>query len=167
MPYAAFDRLNEERERDEDPPFANPRNAASGSLKLTDPKEVGHRGLECTLYHIPVDNINFDTHSHALDAAASWGLPVSDKRRICHNIHEIEDYISYWDTHRKFLPFATDGIVIKVNELDLQKELGYTSKFPRWKDRGCHSCGKPCPCAACRHCRQESHAPQSRPDADT
>lgn len=132
MPYAAFDRLNEERERDEDPPFANPRNAASGSLKLTDPKEVGHRGLECTLYHIPVDNINFDTHSHALDAAASWGLPVSDKRRICHNIHEIEDYISYWDTHRKFLPFATDGIVIKVNELDLQKELGYTSKFPRW-----------------------------------
>lgn len=132
MPYEAFDRLNEERERDEDPPFANPRNAASGSLKLTDPEEVGHRGLECTLYHIPADSISFATHSDALDAAASWGLPVSDKRKICRNIHEIEEYIGYWDTHRKFLPFATDGIVIKVNELDLQKALGYTSKFPRW-----------------------------------
>ena len=132
MPYKAFDRLNAERERDEDPPFANPRNAASGSLKLLDPEEVGHRGLECTLYHIPGDDLPFETHDQALNAAASWGLPVSDKRRICRDIREIEEYIDYWDTERKLLPFATDGIVIKVNELAFQKRLGYTAKFPRW-----------------------------------
>ena len=132
MPYKAFDRLNAERERDEDPPFANPRNAASGSLKLLDPEEVGHRGLECTLYHIPGDDLPFETHDQALNAAASWGLPVSDKRRICRDILEIEEYIDYWDTERKLLPFATDGIVIKVNELAFQKRLGYTAKFPRW-----------------------------------
>ena len=132
MPYAAFDRLNEERERDEDPPFANPRNAASGSLKLIDPEEVGHRGLECTLYHVLGENLPFVTHGQALDAAESWGLPISDKRRICRDISEIEEYINYWDTERKFLPFATDGIVIKVNELPYQRELGYTAKFPRW-----------------------------------
>lgn len=132
MPYKAFDSLNAERERDEDPPFANPRNAASGSLKLIDPKEVGHRGLECTLYHMLGENLPFKTHEEALDAAASWGLPVSDKRQICNNLDEVEKYISYWDTQRKFLPFATDGIVIKINELAYQTELGYTSKFPRW-----------------------------------
>lgn len=132
MPYKAFDRLNEERERDEDPPFANPRNAASGSLKLIDPEEVGHRGLECTLYHVLGENLPFETHDQALKAAQGWGLPVSDKRRICKNISEIEEYINYWDTERKFLPFATDGIVIKVNELPYQRELGYTAKFPRW-----------------------------------
>ncbi|MCR5003498.1 MAG: NAD-dependent DNA ligase LigA [Bacteroidales bacterium] len=132
MPYEAFDRLNKEREENEDQPFANPRNAASGSLKLLDPKEVAHRGLWCTLYHIPADSVAFETHSKALDAAASWGLPVSDKRRICHNIKEIEDYINYWDLERKSLPYATDGIVIKINELAYQRELGYTAKSPRW-----------------------------------
>lgn len=132
MPYEAFDRLNVERLKDEDPPFANPRNAAAGSLKLINPGDVGHRGLECTLYHILGENLPFKTHSEALDAAASWGLPVSDRRRICKNISEIEEYINYWDTERKSLPFATDGIVIKVNELDFQKDLGYTAKFPRW-----------------------------------
>lgn len=132
MPYEAFDRLNEERERDEDAPFANPRNAASGSLKLLNPEEVGKRGLECVLYHIPGEDLPFETHAQALAAAKSWGLPISDKSRICRNIDEIEDYISYWDTERKKLPFATDGIVIKVNELAYQKVLGYTSKFPRW-----------------------------------
>lgn len=132
MPYKAFDRLNEERLRDEDQPFANPRNAASGSLKLINPKEVQHRGLECTLYHLLGENLPFLTHDEALKAAAGWGLPVSDKRKICRDIAEIEEYISYWDTERKALPFATDGIVIKVNELPYQKELGYTAKFPRW-----------------------------------
>ena len=132
MPYKAFDRLNEERMRDEDPPFANPRNAASGSLKLLDPSEVAHRGLECTLYHILSDTMPFNTHDEALTAAASWGLPVSDKRKVCRNIGEIEEYIKYWDTERKALPFATDGAVIKINEIDYQKELGYTAKFPRW-----------------------------------
>ena len=128
MPYAAFDRLNAERERDEDVPFANPRNAASGSLKLLNPSEVGKRGLECTLYHILGENLPFATHSEALSAAKSWGLPVSDKSKVCRNIEEIEDYISYWDSERRKLPFATDGIVIKVNELPYQKALGYTAK---------------------------------------
>lgn len=132
MPYKAFDTLNEERLRNEDQPFANPRNAASGSLKLLDPKEVGRRGLWCTLYHIPSPNVTFATHDEAMKAAESWGLPVSDKRRICHNINEIEEYINYWDKERKFLPYATDGIVIKINELAYQTELGYTAKFPRW-----------------------------------
>ena len=132
MPYASFDRLNEQRARDEEPLFANPRNAASGSLKLLDPKEVGRRGLWCTLYHIPAQSLSFATHSQALDAAASWGLPVSDERRICHDISEIEAYINHWDTARHALPYATDGIVIKINESACQTKLGYTSKFPRW-----------------------------------
>lgn len=132
MPYESFDRLNKERIDNEDAPFANPRNAASGSLKLLDPEEVGRRGLWCTLYHIPSPGINFQTHDEAMQAAASWELPISDKRKICRGINEIEEYISYWDKERKFLPFATDGIVIKINELEYQTELGYTSKFPRW-----------------------------------
>ena len=133
MPYEAFDRLNEEREENEETPFANPRNAASGSLKLLDPKEVAHRGLWCTLYHIPSESLDiFDTHEHALDAAASWGLPVSTDRRICHSIAEIEAYISHWDVQRKFLPYPTDGIVIKINEMQYQRELGFTAKSPRW-----------------------------------
>lgn len=132
MPWAAFDRLNEERERDEEQPFANPRNAASGSLKLTDSNAVANRGLECTLYHMLGEDLPFETHEQALNAAARWGLPVSEHRRIFASISEIEKFISYWDTERKRLPFATDGIVIKVNELAHQEELGYTAKFPRW-----------------------------------
>ena len=132
MPWAAFDRLNEERERDEEQPFANPRNAASGSLKLIDSSLVANRGLECTLYHMLGKDLPFQTHDQALQAAAMWGLPVSDKRKICKGIHEIEEFINHWDTERKNLPFATDGIVIKVNELPYQEELGYTAKFPRW-----------------------------------
>ena len=132
MPWAAFDRLNEEREREEEQPFANPRNAASGSLKLIDSSMVAERGLECTLYHMLGDNLPYATHAQALEKAAEWGLPVSDKRRLCISINEIEEFIRYWDTARKSLPFATDGIVIKVNELAYQDQLGYTSKFPRW-----------------------------------
>ena len=132
MPYAAFDALNREREAQEEAPFANPRNAASGSLKLIDPEEVAHRGLICTLYHIPAESVTFDSHSQALDAAARWGLPVSDERRICHDINGIKAYIDHWDGARKFLPYATDGIVIKINELACQRALGYTAKSPRW-----------------------------------
>lgn len=132
MPYESFDRLNRERIENEDQPFANPRNAASGSLKLQDPKEVSRRGLMCTLYHIPAQSVSFATHSEALDAALSWGLPVSPERRVVSGIEGIEEYISYWDQHRKFLPFPTDGIVIKINELDFQNALGYTAKSPRW-----------------------------------
>ena len=132
MPWVAFDRLNLEREQDEEQPFANPRNAASGSLKLIDSKQVANRGLECTLYHMLGEDLPFNTHKEALDKALQWGLPVSDKRKICKTIDEIEEFITYWDTERKNLPFATDGIVIKVNELPYQEELGYTAKFPRW-----------------------------------
>ena len=132
MPWAAFDRLNMEREKDEEQPFANPRNAASGSLKLIDSSMVANRGLECTLYHMLGEELPFQTHDDALKAAACWGLPVSDKRKTCTSIEDIEEFISYWDTERKNLPYATDGIVIKVNELPYQEELGYTAKFPRW-----------------------------------
>lgn len=132
MPYAAFDALNKERIAQEEAPFANPRNAASGSLKLADPQEVAHRGLYCTLYHIPAESADFRSHSEALDSAASWGLPVSDERRLCHGIDEIKSYIEHWDTQRKFLEFATDGIVIKINEMEMQRSLGYTAKSPRW-----------------------------------
>ena len=132
MPWPAFDRLNEQRIKDEEQPFANPRNAASGSLKLIDSKMVAERGLECTLYHLLGEDLPFQTHDQALKAAQSWGLPVSDKRKICKSIEEIEEFINYWNTERKTLLFATDGIVIKINELPYQEELGYTAKFPRW-----------------------------------
>ncbi|MBO4264070.1 MAG: NAD-dependent DNA ligase LigA [Bacteroidales bacterium] len=132
MPYRAFDALNALREDNEEPPFANPRNAASGSLKLSDPKEVAKRGLEATLYHIPAQSIPFATHDEALTKAASWGLPVSGERRLCRNIGEIKAFIDHWDTERRTLPFATDGIVIKINELAAQTALGYTAKSPRW-----------------------------------
>ena len=132
MPYADFDRLNAEREDEGEAPFANPRNAASGSLKLQDPSEVARRGLMCTLYHIPGDALGAPTHDEALRKAASWGLPVSDKRHLCRSIDEIEAFINHWDTARRALPFATDGIVIKINEIASQLALGYTSKFPRW-----------------------------------
>ncbi len=132
MPWSAFDRLNEERIKDEEPPFANPRNAASGSLKLIDSRMVAERGLECTLYHMLGEDLPFQTHDQALRAAADWGLPVSDKRKVCKSIDEIEEFINRWDTERKTLPFATDGIVMKVNELPYQEELGFTAKFPRW-----------------------------------
>lgn len=132
MPFESFERLNAQRILDEDAPFANPRNAASGSLKLLDPEEVGRRGLMCTLYHIPSDNVTFSTHDEALRMAASWGLPVSEYRTICKDIKEIESYISHWDTERKKLPYPIDGIVIKVNEMAYQRMLGFTAKSPRW-----------------------------------
>lgn len=132
MPYEAFDKLNLEREASEDAPFANPRNAASGSLKLINPADVGKRGLWCTLYHIPAQSVTFGTHEEALNKASSWGLPVSEHRKICRNINEIRQFINYWDNERKNLPFATDGCVIKINELQAQRTLGYTAKSPRW-----------------------------------
>ena len=132
MPYKAFDKLNAKRMEEEDQPFANPRNAASGSLKLLDPKAVKGRGLECTLYHLITDTPVASTHLEALRMAASWGLPVSSHAEECKGIDEVENYISKWDTERKKLPYATDGIVIKVNQLPLQTSLGFTAKSPRW-----------------------------------
>ncbi len=136
MPYSSFDSLNQQRLDNEEAPFANPRNAASGSLKLQTPAEVARRGLYCTLYHIPAQSLAAEslaaTHSGLLDKAASWGLPVSEHKRICKGIDEILAYIDYWDVNRKSLPYPTDGIVIKINELEDQRELGYTAKSPRW-----------------------------------
>ncbi len=132
MPYKAFDKLNIQREKDEEQPFANPRNAASGSLKLLDPKAVKQRGLECTLYHLITEVPVAPTHSESLNKAAQWGLPVSDKAKECKDIAEVEKYINYWDTERKNLPYATDGIVVKINQLALQASLGFTAKSPRW-----------------------------------
>ena len=132
MPYSSFEALNAEREDIGEAPFANPRNAASGSLKLGDPEEVAKRGLWCTLYHIPAQSIPFDTHDEALRKASSWGLPVSSDRKICRDIDEIRHFIDYWDKARHDLPYATDGIVIKINELAAQRALGYTAKSPRW-----------------------------------
>ena len=132
MPYKAFDKLNRQRELDEEQPFANPRNAASGSLKLLDPKAVKGRGLECTLYHLLTDNPVASTHTEALSLASQWGLPVSEHIKECMSVDEVEKYILYWDTRRKELPYATDGIVIKVNQLPVQTSLGYTAKSPRW-----------------------------------
>lgn len=132
MPYKAFDKLNRQRELDEEQPFANPRNAASGSLKLLDPKSVRGRGLECTLYHLITPEPVAQTHIESLHLASSWGLPVSEHAKECRNVEEVEQYITYWDTRRKELPYATDGIVIKVNQLPVQTSLGYTAKSPRW-----------------------------------
>ncbi len=132
MPYESFEALNREREDIGEAPFANPRNAASGSLKLGNPEEVGKRGLWCTLYHIPAQSVPFETHDEALAKAASWGLPVSGHRRLCKDIDEIRQFIEYWDKARRDLPYATDGIVIKINELQAQRALGYTAKSPRW-----------------------------------
>ena len=132
MPYKAFDKLTRQWELDEEQPFANPRNAASGSLKLLDPKAVKGRGLECTLYHLLTDTPVASTHTEALSLASQWGLPVSEHIKECRSVEEVEKYILYWDTRRKELPYATDGIVIKVNQLPVQTSLGYTAKSPRW-----------------------------------
>lgn len=132
MPYEAFDRLNLQREEEEETPFANPRNAAAGSLKQQDPAIVRERGLDCVLYHLLGENLPFDTHFDALRNAKSWGFPVSEHAALCDNIEGVIEFIRSWDEKRKFLPFATDGIVIKVNDLALQRKLGFTAKSPRW-----------------------------------
>lgn len=132
MPFEAFERNSAERMENGDEPFANPRNAASGSLKLQNPEEMKSRGLDCVLYHILGENLPFRSHTEAIAAAASWGLPVSEYSRRAGSIGEAVQYIEYWDLKRHDLPFATDGIVIKVDELDLQRRLGMTAKSPRW-----------------------------------
>ena len=132
MPYKAFDKLNRQRELDEEQTFANPRNAASGSLKLLDPKMVKGRGLECTLYHLLTPEPVAPTHLQSLKMAAQWGLPVSEFAQECSDMKQVGEYIAKWDSKRKELPYATDGIVIKVNQLALQTSLGFTAKSPRW-----------------------------------
>ena len=132
LPWEAFERLNKERAEQEEQLFANPRNAASGTLKLQDPNEVARRGLDCYLYYMLGDHLPADTHYGRLQVAKDWGFPISDAVKVCHSLEEVMDYIHYWDTERKNLPVATDGIVLKVNDLSMQEELGYTAKSPRW-----------------------------------
>ncbi|MCQ2313418.1 MAG: NAD-dependent DNA ligase LigA [Paludibacteraceae bacterium] len=132
LPWSHFERLNKEREEQEEPLFANPRNAASGTLKLQDAREVARRGLTTYLYYMLGDNLPSDNHFDRLQTAKAWGFPVSDAVRVCHGIDEVMAFINYWDTERKNLPVATDGIVLKVNNIHEQEELGYTAKTPRW-----------------------------------
>lgn len=132
LPWSQFERLNAEREEQEEPLFANPRNAASGTLKLQDPREVARRGLDCYLYYMLGENLPATTHYDRLQTARRWGFKISEAIRVCHSVDEVMEYIAYWDTERKNLPVATDGIVLKVNDLAQQQELGYTAKTPRW-----------------------------------
>ena len=132
LPWESFERLNKEREEQEEPLFANPRNAASGTLKLQDPRIVAKRGLDAYLYYLLSDNLPSDTHYGCLQEAKDMGFNISSAIQVCHSIDEIMTFIGYWDTERKNLPVATDGIVLKVNDLQLQRQLGYTAKTPRW-----------------------------------
>ena len=132
LPWERFEALNKEREEQEEALFANPRNAASGTLKLQDPREVARRGLDAYLYYMLGENLPGKTHFERLETAKAWGFPISDAVRVCHSVDEVMAYIAYWDTERKNLPVATDGIVLKVNDLAQQEELGYTAKTPRW-----------------------------------
>ncbi len=132
LPWERFEALNKEREEQEEPLFANPRNAASGTLKLQDPKEVARRGLTAYLYYMLGENLPGKTHYERLQTAKEWGFHISDAIKVCHSVDEVMAYIAYWDTERKNLPVATDGIVLKVNNLAQQEELGYTAKTPRW-----------------------------------
>ena len=132
LSWESFERLNKEREAQGDALFANPRNAASGTLKLQDPNEVARRGLDCYLYYMLGEELPATKHYDRLQIAKQWGFPISDAVKICHSLEEVMAYIHYWDTERKNLPVATDGIVLKVNDLSTQEELGYTAKSPRW-----------------------------------
>lgn len=132
MPWSVFDSLNEEREKNGEPLFANPRNAASGTLKTKNSREVSRRKLDARFYALLSDNLPFDNHYDNMLAAKSWGFKVSPAMKLLHSLKEVDEFINYWDEHRKELPVATDGLVFKVNSLRQQLNLGYTAKSPRW-----------------------------------
>ena len=132
MPYASFDKLNAEREANGEPLFANPRNAAAGTLKQQSSAVVARRGLDCTLYQLAGDNLPYASHWDNINKAREWGFKVSEHMRICRSVDEIDEYIRHWDEARKHLPFPTDGVVIKVNRYADQRALGFTAKAPRW-----------------------------------
>jgi len=131
MPYASFDRLNAEREANGEQLFANPRNAAAGTLKQQSSAVVARRGLDCTLYQLAGDELPFKTHWESLEKAREWGFKVSDAARICRSAAEIDAFIEHWDTARREL-FPTDGVVIKVNDFAVRRQLGFTAKAPKW-----------------------------------
>ena len=132
MPWEVFEELNREKEAREESLFANPRNAASGTLKLQNSAIVASRKLDAYLYYLLGEELPCDGHYENLQKAAQWGFKISDHMKKCHSLQEVFDYIHYWDTERKNLPVATDGIVLKVNSLKQQKNLGFTAKSPRW-----------------------------------
>lgn len=132
MPWDVFDQLNKTREEQEEPLFANPRNAGSGTLKLQNSSEVASRRLDSYLYSVLGEELGFQTHYESLMQARSWGFKISDAIRVCTTLDEVYEFIQYWDVERKRLPVATDGIVIKVNSFEQREELGYTAKSPRW-----------------------------------
>lgn len=132
MPRSSFDAINKEREEIGDAPLANPRNAASGTMKMQDSKVVAARKLDCYLYNVLGNDLPFKTHYESLQGAKAWGFKVSDDAKLVKGVSEVLDFIHYWDKERSNLPFDIDGIVIKVNEYRLQQQLGFTAKSPRW-----------------------------------
>ena len=132
MPWSVFDELNREREEQEEQLFANPRNAASGTLKLQNSKTVASRKLDAYFYYLLGENLPSDLHTGNLEAAHSWGFKISEATRICKSLTEVSEFINYWDVERKNRPVATDGIVLKVNSIAQQRALGFTAKSPRW-----------------------------------
>ncbi|MDI9309886.1 MAG: NAD-dependent DNA ligase LigA [Limnohabitans sp.] len=132
LPFAGFEKMNQELIEIGETPYSNPRNTASGSLKLQDSAEVAKRPLDCLLYTIVGNNLNFQTQFEGLQKAREWGFKVPVQSKLAKSLDEVFDFIDYWDTHRHELPYETDGVVIKVNNLNHQEELGYTSKSPRW-----------------------------------
>ena len=132
MPYASFEKINREREEAGEQPFANPRNAAAGTLKQQASAVVARRGLDCTLYQLAGDEVQELSHWASLEAARRWGFKISDDARLCRSWSEIEAYITEWDERRKSLPFPTDGVVIKVNDAAVRRRLGFTAKAPKW-----------------------------------
>ena len=132
MPRAVFNRLNEERQKAEIAPFANPRNAAAGTLKLLDSRIVASRSLDCMVYFLLAEDLPHNNHYDNLMEAAGWGFRVAGSIRLCRSIDEVLQFISYWESERKNLPYDTDGVVVKVNSVSQQQELGFTAKSPRW-----------------------------------
>lgn len=132
MPYDSFEKANSERIENGEQPFANPRNAAAGSLKQLNPEQVRKRGLKCVLYHVLGDSLPFKTHSESVEWAKNLGFPISEYARRAANLRQVLEYISEWDSRRETLPFPIDGVVIKVDDFSLQNKLGYTAKSPRW-----------------------------------
>ncbi|MGL4364171.1 MAG: NAD-dependent DNA ligase LigA [Bacteroidales bacterium] len=132
MPHTSFKKINAEREYNEETPFANPRNAAAGTMKLLDSKEVARRGLDCFIYALYGEQLPYVSHSQSLEQLSKWGFKTSTHTKICASIEDIWAFITHWDTARQKLPYDTDGVVIKINRYDQQQALGYTSKTPRW-----------------------------------
>lgn len=132
LPFAGFEKMNQELIEIGETPYSNPRNTASGSLKLQDSAEVAKRPLECLLYFITGENLPFSTQIEGLQNAREWGFKVPSTSKLTNNLDEVFEFINYWDVHRHELPYETDGVVIKVNSFQHQEELGYTAKSPRW-----------------------------------